>query len=324
MSPLHLEDEALVMDVDGIDREHAWLLRHLPQIPHFEVARPQVVQALRSACQVENETILVGAYINFLAQYAIDDSLPLMTDLTLDMATLIVERCTIMSALVPFKGSSNNEILMHLMKIFHKYLTKAREVRREPMTWSENQDILVTWSNGVETTMHILVVHAMVILLSFGPCSDRTAFDELLEAWFPKNGQYPKAYLIDTSEEALLYPDWLKLRMIRSEVDVLVEAALADLEPRDLVLFIQSFGIPVESMSRLLAALDQCVLLDDVAVANAVIDKVYMAQLIGVQRLRGATDGLMFVQVLQLQEPVLPGKYFIRHPYVGCYEGNMI
>lgn len=305
MSPL--EDEALVMDVDGIDREHSWLLRHLPQIPHFELARPQVVQALRAACQVENETILVGAYIHFLSQYAIDDSLPLMTDLTLDMATLIVERCTIMSALVPFKGSRNNETLINLMKIFHKYLAKAREPRREPpAAWSESQDILVTWSNGVESTMHILVVHAMVILLSFGPCSDRSTFDELLEAWFPKNGQYPKAYLIDTSEEALLYPDWLKLRMIRSEVEVLVEAALGDLEPRDLVLFIQSFGIPVESMSKLLAALDSCVLLDDAAVATAVIDKVYMAQLVAVQRQRGATAGHMFVQVLQLHEPVLP------------------
>ncbi|KAJ1532280.1 hypothetical protein ONE63_000894 [Megalurothrips usitatus] len=301
-----LEDEALVMDVDGIDREHAWLLRYLPQIPHFKQARPHVVQALRAACQVENETILVAAYISFLAQYALDDNLPLMTELTLDMATLIVERCTIMAALVPFKGSSSNETLMHLMKIFHKYLTKAR-VKQETMpAWSESQDILVTWSKDVQTTMHILVVHAMVILLSFGPCCEREAFDELLEAWFPQNGQYPKAFLIDTSEEALLYPDWLKLRMIRSEVEVLVEAALADLEPRDLVLFIQSFGIPVESMSRLLAALDQSVLLDDAAVANAVIDKVYMAQLVAVQRQRGATDGHMFVQVLQLNEPVLP------------------
>lgn len=304
----NLEDEALVMDVvmDGIDREHSWLLRCLPQIPHFELAKPQVVQALRAACQVENETILVAAYINFLAQYAIVDSLPLMTDLVLDMATLIVERCTIMSALVPFKGSQNNETLMFLMKIFHRYLIKAREPRKEHPSWSENQDILVTWSKGVESTMHILVVHAMVILLSYGPCSDKAVFDELLEAWFPKSGQLPKGYLIDTSEEALLYPDWLKLRMIRSEVEVLVEAALADLEPRDLVLFIQSFGIPVESMSRLLAALDQSVLLDDDAVANAVIDKVYMAQLVAVQRQRGATDGHMFVQVLQLHEPVLP------------------
>jgi len=54
--------------------------------------------------------------------------------------------------------------------------------------------------------------------------------------------------LVDTSEEALLIPDWLKLRMIRSRVPRLVEEALTDLEPPQLILFIQSFGIPVASM----------------------------------------------------------------------------
>lgn len=57
-----------------------------------------------------------------------------------------------------------------------------------------------------------------------------------------------QAYLVDTSEEALLIPDWLKLRMIRSRVPRLVEEALTDLEPPQLILFIQSFGIPVASM----------------------------------------------------------------------------
>lgn len=73
-------------------------------------------------------------------------------------------------------------------------------------------------------------------------------FENLLEIWFPLGKESPKAYLVDTSEEALLIPDWLKLRMIRSNVDQLVDAALKDLEPSQLVLFIQSFGIPVKSM----------------------------------------------------------------------------
>lgn len=59
---------------------------------------------------------------------------------------------------------------------------------------------------------------------------------------------FSQAYLVDTSEEALLIPDWLKLRMIRSRVPRLVEEALTDLEPPQLILFIQSFGIPVASM----------------------------------------------------------------------------
>jgi integrator complex subunit 1 len=78
--------------------------------------------------------------------------------------------------------------------------------------------------------------------------ADLNLFESLLETWFPLGKETPKAYLVDTSEEALLIPDWLKLRMIRSNVDRLVDAALTDLEPPQLVLFIQSFGIPVKSM----------------------------------------------------------------------------
>lgn len=97
--------------------------------------------------------------------------------------------------------------------------------------------------------MHILVVHAMVILLTLGPpkgspvcfrvallkmieeykylslsCIGESDFYALLNIWFPEKKPLPTAFLVDTSEEALLLPDWLKLRMIRSEVSRLVDA----------------------------------------------------------------------------------------------------
>lgn len=49
-------------------------------------------------------------------------------------------------------------------------------------------------------------------------------FYNLLDIWFPDKKPLPTAFLVDTSEEALLLPDWLKLRMIRSEVSRLVDA----------------------------------------------------------------------------------------------------
>ena len=62
-----------------------------------------------------------------------------------------------------------------------------------------------------------------------------------------------RAYLLEQQDsEVQLIPDWLKLKMIRSDEMTLVNAALRDLEPPQLVLFIQSFGIPVPSMSKLL------------------------------------------------------------------------
>ena len=72
------------------------------------------------------------------------------------------------------------------------------------------------------------------------------------------------------------------------------------LEPQQLVLFIQSFGIPVESMSKLLQTLDQEVVEDLEAVASSVLDKVYMGQLVGVQHNRGAQGGLVFAKRLGL------------------------
>ncbi|KAL7979401.1 hypothetical protein Chor_015425 [Crotalus horridus] len=118
---------------------------------------------------------------------------------------------------------------------------------------SESQDqVFLRWSGGETATMHILVVHAMVILLTLGP---------------------PQAFLVDTSEEALLLPDWLKLRMIRSEVPRLVDAALQDLEPQQLLLFVQSFGIPVSSMSKLLQYLDQTVSHDPQTLEQNIMDK---------------------------------------------------
>lgn len=127
----------------------------------------------------------------------------------------------------------------------------------------------------------------------------------LLDIWFPDKKPLPTAFLVDTSEEALLLPDWLKLRMIRSEVSRLVDAgttttrvnknlcfsannnfflpfnvsvrslssALQDLEPQQLLLFVQSFGIPVSSMSKLLQYLDQAVSHDPQSLEQNIMDK---------------------------------------------------
>lgn len=60
--------------------------------------------------------------------------------------------------------------------------------------------------------------------LSLTRFSGESDFFALLDIWFPDKKPLPTAFLVDTSEEALLLPDWLKLRMIRSEVSRLVDA----------------------------------------------------------------------------------------------------
>ncbi|XP_063991596.1 integrator complex subunit 1 [Diachasmimorpha longicaudata] len=310
LESIPLEDEG--MEVDGEAEKEVWLLRKLPSIPHFPAVRPLVSTALRGACQVENNPELVRAYVAYLAEHTQDDDLPELTDLANEISQVVVERSTITAAILPEpdnESPQSRQTLQAFKSIFCNYLEKARSPRGEGYTWSQSQDqILVQWNTGEECTMHILVVHAMIILLTYDVIDESGLSNDLLEIWFPESGEPPKAFLVDTSEEALLIPDWLKLRMIRSNVPRLVDAALKDLEPQQLVLFIQSFGIPVTSMSKLLHTLDVAVQLDRDSVKEAVLDKTYMAQLVKVQHRRGATGGLVFVQVLQLLEPQLPDE----------------
>lgn len=54
---------------------------------------------------------------------------------------------------------------------------------------------------------------------------------------------------------------------------MLVASALQDLEPQQLLLFVQSFGIPVSSMSKLLQHLDQAVAHDPQTLEQNIMDK---------------------------------------------------
>ena len=89
-------------------------------------------------------------------------------------------------------------------------------------------------------------------MLTYGPqqviAREGDLFGQLLSIWNPSSGaaDMPRAFMVNAPErEVDLIPDWLKLKMIRSEVPPLVDAALVELDPGKLVLFIQSFGIPV-------------------------------------------------------------------------------
>lgn len=65
-----------------------------------------------------------------------------------------------------------------------------------------------------------------------------------------------------------------KLRFVyKSEWISLSFAALQDLEPQQLLLFVQSFGIPVSSMSKLLQYLDQAVSHDPQTLEQNIMDK---------------------------------------------------
>ncbi|XP_050391471.2 integrator complex subunit 1 [Patella vulgata] len=302
-------DKDVAMETDEEETTHTWLLKHLPSVPLFQEVKGQTCLALRNACQIETSPNLISAYIIFLSLYAMDQSLQDLDNLALDTAQLIVERTSIINHILPAEGTKRTpmeeQTLTALVNLYMTYLIKATEQDKEAYNWSNTQDqIILQWESGRSATMHILAVHAMIILLTYGaPDAENNRYDEFLSMWFPEKGSLPTAFLLDTSEEALLLPDWLKLKMIRSSVDRLVMAALEELEPAQLLLFIQSFGIPVSSMGKLLHCLDRAMETDAESLQQAVVDKAYMAQLIEIQHMRGAEGGDKFYQLLTQTSP---------------------
>uniref|UniRef100_T1J830 Uncharacterized protein n=1 Tax=Strigamia maritima TaxID=126957 RepID=T1J830_STRMM len=159
------------METDSNHREQKWLTQYLPQLPHFESIRAATSVSLRQACQIETDPWVISAYVQYLANFAPDENLHDLADLALNMAQLIVERTTILNYILPsgtINAERRNSNLRALMIIFLKYVRKARE--QVEQQWSESQDkIIIQWITGEAATMHILVVHAMVILLTYGP-----------------------------------------------------------------------------------------------------------------------------------------------------------
>ncbi|XP_023378142.1 integrator complex subunit 1 [Pteropus vampyrus] len=307
------EEKEPLAEEDSGDAEtlqsYQWLLRDLPKLPLFDSVRATTALALQQAIHMETDPQTVSAYLVYLSQHTPVEEQAQHSDLALDVARLIVERSTIMSHLFSKRSCSaeSDAVLAALLSIFSRYVRRMRKSKdgEEVYSWSESQDqVFLRWTSGETATMHILVVHAMVILLTLGPPrAGDGEFQALLDIWFPEKKPLPTAFLVDTSEEALLLPDWLKLRMIRSEVPRLVDAALQDLEPQQLLLFVQSFGIPVSSMSKLLQHLDQAVAHDPQTLEQNIMDKNYMAHLVEVQHERGASGGQTFHSLLTASLP---------------------
>ena len=108
------------MEVDDNDGGTRWLLEHLPALPCFPLAYQSIAAALRQACEIETDPATVSLYIRFLSQTCcavstnggLSDlavvsggggggSLSDLADLALDMASVIVERSSLLPAILP-------------------------------------------------------------------------------------------------------------------------------------------------------------------------------------------------------------------------------
>lgn len=171
------------MELNANYNNTIWLTQYLLHFPHINSVRHTLVQFLRQALLVETSPVHVSNYINFLATQSVDDSISDLLELILDLASLIVERSSITSYILP---GENMETLKSLITIFYLYLQRARESAEEAAHWSENPDqIIISWATGEQCTLQVLIVHASIILLTYGPVESFPNFNALLDLWFP-------------------------------------------------------------------------------------------------------------------------------------------
>lgn len=124
--------------------------------------------------------------------------------------------------------------------------------------------------------------------------------DPILDYWFPMGGPHLEATSLESSESIEIFPHWLKLKMIHSTVDRLVDAALQNLTPEQIIQFIQSFGLPVGTVSKLFGLLDRAVI-EQTEIMKAYIQKneTQLTQIIEIHQSRGAKNGHIALQSLQ-------------------------
>lgn len=161
----------------------------------------------------------------------------------------------------------------------------------------------MNFTDGTTLPIHLNIIQAFVILLTYSTLIPNS--QAILDYWFPIDVPPPQAFTLDTSEQVQILPDWLKLKMIRSSVERLVDAALLDLTPDQIILFVQNFGTPVNSMSKLLALLDRAVIEQFETVKSTIMNKTYLSQLIEIQQARGAKNGHIAVQALELHGQII-------------------
>ncbi|RVE40569.1 hypothetical protein evm_014780, partial [Chilo suppressalis] len=195
----------------------------------------------------------------------------------LDLSQLVMERTCVMSSILPPAelrepppplDARAHRTLHHLTSILHAHLQQIRlnadEVEMEGEgaeggageeggeAWAGGERISLRWPNGSHASLHVVIAHAHLKLLCYGPSvydTNQEMYSWLQSVWVGK--QAPGARLEAGSEAALL-PDWLRLHLVRSARPALLDAGLRALPAHKLALFIQTFGMPAGSEAALL------------------------------------------------------------------------
>ncbi|XP_045530676.1 integrator complex subunit 1 [Pieris brassicae] len=329
---LSSSDETTELDYNADVNPESWLPL-LPSLRHWEALKAEGLRRIRAALLVECIPEHLAAYLAFLADHCSDNSPDELTDTVLDLSQVLMERTTVIGHVLPAAERRSDQRAHHralhaATTILYTHLRQVLTLGQQPepqkptedgvegagSAWAGGEKVTLQWSNGRRAILHVVTAHAHLKLLCYGPSVfdvNQEMYSWLQTMWVGTDA--PDTIVAESAEEGVLLPDWLRLHMVRSARQGLLEAGLRGLPAHKLALFIQTFGMPVPSMSALLSSLDAC---PAGAVVRLGVERGYMSQLLRVQRQRGATGGAAFAAALRLQRPQPPSDdtLFVEDP----------
>ncbi|CAK1547521.1 unnamed protein product [Leptosia nina] len=318
---LSTSEDTTELDYNADVNPESWLPL-LPSLRHWEALKGEALRRIRAALLVECIPEHLAAYLAFLAENSTESQPEELTDTVLDLSQVLMERTTVIGHVLPATERRGDQRAHHralhaATTILYTHLRQvlAMGPQAEPpeamdegaegsTNWAGGEKVTLQWASGRRATLHVLTAHAHLKLLCYGPSLfdvNQEMYSWLVTMWVGADA--PDTIVTESVEEGVLLPDWLRLHMVRSARPALLEAGLRGLPAHKLALFIQTFGMPVPSMSALLSALDAC---PAAAVVRLGVERGYMSQLLRVQRARGATGGAAFAAALRLQRSQPP------------------
>ena len=282
-----------------------WLVTILPSLTHFTSILPRICLLLLQACLVETKLQCLQGFILFLTQYSPQEKL---YEVSIGISQIIVDRFVVVRKLFQKDSSAESSpsdvdaTLSSLLSMLRITMETAIHSQTMPQLSSSDDFLLVSFPTGQKTILHMALIQAVFLLLTCNPPINQSDYTYLLNMWFPVDAtKLPEAYTVDDREKVTLPPDAILQYMFYATNMRVLGATIRTAQPEQLCTFVQQFGIPVQSVEKVLERLDsmcESASMEDVFV-EGVENPVLLSQSVQVQMLRGVKSGKIFLSYLQ-------------------------
>ena len=290
-------------------REDGWLMKQLPNLPHFNAVLPKISHLLLQACLMETQLRSLRSYVLFITSHIPRDHI---FEFSIGISQIVVDRFAIIKRVFGMaagegeseKGRGAEAMHAALLNMLRVSLETAIHSQRIPQVSGSSDFVLLTFPSGKKTILHAALIHASLLLLTCPPPPSPPAladFEFLSDLWLPAGEKFPEAHTVEDKEGTPIISSTILPEMLLSRNPRVMGVCLRDAGILELCLSVQQFGIPEANMKQILAHLDKLCAGESSADLEAMIQNPgKLAQFSEVQFARcGLKDGRAFLSLVR-------------------------